>query len=280
MKRACVIGWPIRHSRSPLIHNFWLKSLAIEGAYEKVAVRPGDLQQFVASISRDGIVGCNVTIPHKEAVMQHVHVSDPLQRRVGSINTIFIDGEGRIAGESTDGQGFWRALQDRFPGYEIGSAGRVVVIGAGGACRAVVASLVLHTRARIAVVARDIAKAETVCVLIDASRTEAAEWSDLPKLLGAADLIVNTTPLGMAGYPDLDVDLRRAKPDAIAYDLVYVPLETAFLRGAQRRGLRTLGGLGMLLHQAAPGFERWFGVRPEVTDELRSLVIRDIEAGN
>jgi shikimate dehydrogenase len=280
MKRACVIGWPIKHSRSPLIHNYWLKSLGIGGVYEKVAVPPADLQRFIASLSKDGIVGCNVTIPHKEAVMQYVHIADPAQRRVGSINTLFIDQEGRIAGESTDGLGFWRALKDRLPAYEPEAMERVIVIGAGGASRAVIASLVQHTSARITVVARDLAKAGTVCGLIDASRTEPADWSDLSHLLHAADLIVNSTPLGMAGYPDLDVDLGGAKPDAIVYDLVYVPLETGFLRQARQRGLATVDGLGMLLHQAAPGFERWFGVYPVVTNDLRELVIRDIEAAH
>ena len=277
MRRACVIGWPIRHSRSPLIHGFWLRQFAIDGEYSRVAVPPGDLKAFVAAISPTGFVGCNVTIPHKEAVLDLVHVDDPFQRRIGSINTVYIDRQNRIAGESTDGIGFWRALEELVPTERLRLLRNALVVGAGGASRAVVAALVQKSAANITLVARDPAKAETFCRVIDETRVQPAAWRDIARLLPGADLIVNTTPLGMAGYPDLDVALEEANPTAVVYDLVYVPLETAFLRRARALGLTAIDGLGMLLHQAAPGFERWFGVRPPVTAELRALVVRDIE---
>lgn len=276
MRRACVIGWPISHSRSPLIHRHWLKTFGIDGAYDPVAVAPKDLGRFIAAISPSGIVGCNVTIPHKEAAATLVHVADPVHRRIGSVNTIYIDQAGHVAGESTDGEGFWEGLVESVPHSQLGEIGTVLVLGSGGASRAVVAALVRHTGGRIDVVARDPARAAKVGCLFGDPRVAAGAWGDLPRLLPQADLIVNTTPLGMVGYPDLHLDLAAAKPTAIIYDLVYVPLETNLLNQARARGLVGVGGLGMLLHQAVPGFERWFGVRPRVTPELRSIVARDI----
>ena len=280
MKRAGVIGWPIRHSRSPLIHGYWLRILGIAGAYDRIAVPPEELADFIARIADGELVGCNVTIPHKEAVIAHVHVADPLQRRIGSINTIYIDAAGRVAGESTDGHGFWAALADQVPAKRLSEIERILVMGAGGASRAVVAMLYSQTAAQVTVAARDIARAGAICDIIGDTRIDPTTWEDIPDRLRSADLIVNTTPLGMSGYPDLNLDLEHARPGAIAYDLVYVPLETTFLRDARRHGLTAVDGVGMLLHQAAPGFEKWFGVRPEVTAELRSIVVRDIESGS
>jgi shikimate dehydrogenase len=276
MRRACVIGWPISHSRSPLIHGYWLKALGIDGAYDRLAIPPKDLGRFITTISPSGIVGCNVTIPHKEAVAALVHIADPVHRRIGSINTIYMDPAGRLAGESTDGEGFWEGLAESVPRSQLDEIATVLVLGAGGASRAVIAALIQHTSARIHVVARNLARAVEASGLFSDPRVAPGAWPDLPRLVSQADLIVNTTPLGMVGYPELDLDLAAARPTAIVYDLVYVPLETNLLSRARARGLVGVGGLGMLLHQAAPGFERWFGFRPKVTPELRDLVARDI----
>lgn len=276
MRRACVIGWPISHSRSPLIHGYWLKALGIDGAYDRLAIPPKDLGRFITTISPLGIVGCNVTIPHKEGVAALVHIADPVHRRIGSINTVYMDPAGRLAGESTDGEGFWEGLAESVPRSQLDEIATVLVLGAGGASRAVIAALIQHTSARIHVVARNLARAVEASGLFSDPRVAPGAWPDLPRLVSQADLIVNTTPLGMVGYPELDLDLAAARPTAIVYDLVYVPLETNLLSRARARGLVGVGGLGMLLHQAAPGFERWFGVRPKVTPELRDLVARDI----
>lgn len=278
VKRACVIGWPIKHSRSPLIHGYWLKRYRLEGQYDRIAVHPDDLASFINGMRENGILGCNVTIPHKEAVARMVAISDPLQRRIGSINTVYFGEGGRLEGESTDGIGFWRALEinTRVRVDELRTA---IVLGAGGASKSVVAALVEQTNAAITVVGRDAEKVTHLCSLFDTARVSGLTWSHVETQLSSCDLLINTTPLGMKGYAELEIDLRPLGGHAVVYDLVYVPLETAFLRQARERGLKTVGGLDMLLYQAAPGFERWFGVRPEVTDELRDILVRDIESG-
>ncbi|MFO1088887.1 MAG: shikimate dehydrogenase [Hyphomicrobiales bacterium] len=273
-KTACVIGWPIRHSRSPIIHGYWLKTYGIDGTYDKVAVAPEDVPAFIARVGTDGFVGCNVTIPHKETVARLVHVEDPVTARIGSVNTVYVDAQGRIAGESTDGYGFMAELRTAYPNDDFQT---VTLIGAGGAARSVLAALIERRTQSIEIVARDVAKAQTLADLFGSESIRATGWPSLSDALRRTDLLVNTTPLGMTGYPDLEIDLSHLKPGAVVYDLVYVPMETGLLREARQRGFRTLGGLGMLLHQAVPGFERWFGVRPAVTPELRALVTRDIE---
>ncbi len=272
--RAFVIGHPIAHSRSPLIHGFWLAQHGLAGAYEKVDVAPEALPGFLASLREEGYRGGNVTVPHKTAILPLVSEVDADARAIGAANTLWFDGDRLIAG-NTDAAGFLGSLDAEAPGWDRG-AGRAVVLGAGGAARAVVYALLARGFA-IDLVNRTPDKGEALARDFGAA-IMAHGPGETGRLLGEADLLVNTTSLGMAGQPPLDIDLGRLERDALVCDIVYVPLETELLRGARQHGHRAVGGLGMLLHQAVPGFERWFGVRPSVTPELRALIETDIRA--
>ncbi|MFO1150177.1 MAG: shikimate dehydrogenase [Alsobacter sp.] len=271
--RACVIGHPIRHSRSPLIHGHWLSAYGLQGSYDKVDVAPGDLAAFLRAMPEQGYVGCNVTVPHKEAAFALVDAATDRARMLGAVNTLWFE-RGRLHGDNTDVLGFLSHADASVPHWdrEVGCA---LVLGAGGAARGVVAGLLERGVGRVVVANRTSARAAALAAQFD-SRVEPHGWDGLRPLLGAADLLVNTTSLGMQGQPPLAVDLSPMKPDAIVDDIVYVPLETDLLRQARQHGLRTIDGLGMLLHQAAPGFEHWFGRRPEVTPALRALIEADI----
>ena len=275
MKKACVIGWPIEHSRSPLIHNHWLDRYGIEGAYEKCAVAPDELEQFLRAMPEAGWAGCNVTVPHKEKVVGLVEVDDPFTRRLGAVNTVYVR-DGRLHGTNTDGIGFVRNLQVRAPQWQA-SGGPAVVLGAGGAARAVVAALIDAGVPEVRIVNRTEERARTLAGTFGAAAC-AHDWMRRADLLSDCTLLVNTTTLGMTGAPALDLELGRLAPDAVVYDIVYAPLETDLLSRARARGNPVVDGLGMLLHQAAPGFALWFGVEPEVTDELRALIVADLEA--
>ncbi len=271
--RACVIGWPISHSRSPLIHNYWLKVYGIDGVYEKIAVPPQDLAGFLDSIRHGEFVGCNITIPHKEAAFRLVEVDDAATRLLAAVNTIYLE-DGRLVGTSTDGAGFLNHLTSCHPDWS--SRGKTIaVIGAGGAARAIIAAAQADGAPRILLTNRTPARAHEIAGSFPPGIT-VLQQAGFEAELAHADLLVNTTALGMTGQPGLTLDISHLKPSAIVADIVYAPLETSLLRLAAQRGHRTLDGLGMLLHQAAPGFEKWFGVRPEVTDELRSLVAVDL----
>ncbi len=272
MKRACVIGWPIKHSRSPIIHSHWLKQHAIDGAYDKLEVAPETLPGFLARIGGE-LAGCNVTVPHKEAALALVDDLEETARAVGAVNTIWADGEG-IHGANTDVEGFLANLDQNVPGWDLAPL-KAVVLGAGGAARAVVFGLIARGAAEIAIVNRSFERAEEL-VRDFGEKSRAAPFGELPALLPPATLLVNATSLGMQGKPPLEISLEGLNPAAIVTDLVYVPLRTPLLEAAAARGHRTVDGLGMLLHQAVPGFEKWFGVRPEVTLELRRLVEDDI----
>lgn len=272
MKRACVIGWPIKHSRSPIIHNYWLKQHGLSGAYEKLEVEPQTLSQFVAGIGGE-FAGCNVTVPHKEAVLELVDEIDETARAVGAVNTIWADGKS-VHGSNTDVEGFLSNLDQSAPGWDRTPL-KAVVLGAGGAARAVVYGLISRGAADIAIVNRSFERAEELARDLGAA-SRAVRQNDLPGLLPAATLLVNATSLGMQGKPALEMSIDGLNPKALVTDLVYVPLRTALLDAATARGHQTVDGLGMLLHQAVPGFEKWFGVRPEVTPELRRLVEDDI----
>jgi shikimate dehydrogenase len=273
MIRACCIGWPITHVRSPIIHNHWLATLGIEGKYTREGVRREDFDRFFKSLSEHGYAGCNVTLPHKEAAFARLDEVDPAAVVVGAVNTVWLDG-GRLVGMNSDVPGFLANLDDEAPGWR-GDTGHAVVIGAGGAARGIVHGLLSRGVETITVANRSIAKAEQVA-LQSPKQVKAVGMDALPKLLPDCDLLVNTTSLGMAGQPPLPLSLSGLKSAAIVSDIVYVPLVTELLREAAARGHRTVGGLGMLLHQAVPGFERWFGTRPSVTRELYDLVARDI----
>ena len=271
--KACVVGWPIEHSRSPLIHRYWLKRYAIVGSYERVAVSPQDIGTFLTSLAANRYVGCNVTVPFKEVAYRLLAHADPMAERLKAANTLWLD-EDRLHGGNTDVHGFLAGMDDETPGWRE-EAGPAVLLGAGGAARAIVAGLADLGRKPLRIVNRTPARAEA---LLKALRIDAEifDWADCPRALDDARLLVNATLLGMNGAPPLDIDLAPLDPSAIVADIVYAPLMTNLLAMARKRGNRTVGGLGMLLHQATPGFARWFGRWPEVTAELRELLRRDI----
>jgi shikimate dehydrogenase len=272
--RACVIGHPVAHSRSPLLHGHWLKTLGIAGAYERADVTEPDFPDFLRDLRTQGYVGANITVPHKGAAFRLVDRRDEAAQAIGAVNTVWYE-EASLVGGNTDAYGFIAHLDASIPRWH-GTTRRALVLGAGGAARAVVHAL-LARGVEIAVVNRTVARAQDLAAHFG-PRVSVASFAALPSLLGRADLVVNTTSLGMIGKAALDLDLAPLKPGGIVYDIVYVPLETEFLRAAKQRGHRTVAGLGMLLHQAVPGFARWFGVTPRVTAELRSLIESDIRA--
>ncbi len=276
MKKACVIGWPIKHSRSPIIHNYWLQQHGLDGLYEKVEVEPDRLAQFLAELGRDH-AGCNVTVPHKESALAFLQDrADETSRAIGAVNTIWME-DGKPHGTNTDVEGFLHNLDHGAPGWDEASL-NALVLGAGGAARAIVYGLVTRRAARIVIVNRSRERAEELAREFGPT-VSVAGYEDLPALLPDASLLVNATSLGMQGAIRLRVRLDGLPKQAVVTDLVYVPLKTDLLKDAAARGNRTVDGLGMLLHQAVPGFEKWFGVRPEVTSELRRLVEADIGSG-
>jgi shikimate dehydrogenase len=273
--RACVIGWPVAHSRSPMIHNFWLAQYGIDGSYERAAVAPAEFDGFVTSLAEHGFVGANVTLPHKERAFELCACVTETASRLGAVNTLWLE-DGRLHGDNTDGEGFLGALDQDASGWDA-HKGAAVVLGAGGAARAIVDALLLRGAERIVVVNRTRARAEEVAAR-GGRPVEVGDWDLRDDQLAGADLLVNTTSLGMIGQPALEIDLAALPERAVVCDIVYVPLETELLRRARARGLRGVSGLGMLLHQAVPGFRRWFGRTPVVTPDLRRLVEADISA--
>jgi shikimate dehydrogenase len=271
--RACVIGHPIAHSRSPLIHKYWLAVHGIKGDYTRVDVPPEKIERFFDDFPASGYVGGNVTIPHKEIAFRKVIEADPVARVLGAVNTIW-NKDGKLYGASTDVHGFIANLNRSQPGWDKQTR-TAVVIGAGGATRAIACGLIDKKVPNIVVANRTLERAKDLAGHFGGKLTPVA-LSNLAPHLGEADLLVNATSLGMTGQPPLMLDLSPLKRSAIVYDIVYAPLETELLKTARARGNPVVDGLGMLLHQAAPAFERWFGVRPEVTPELRALVAADL----
>ncbi|ACB97129.1 shikimate dehydrogenase [Beijerinckia indica] len=271
--KVCVIGYPIKHSRSPLIHNYWLQRYGIAGSYEKIEVAPEHLADFLRDLGGKGFVGANVTLPHKETAFALCDEVSEEARQLGAVNTLFLR-DGRLHGHNTDGEGFLGALDQEVPAWDK-DLGKAVIIGAGGAARALVFALLRRGAGEIALVNRTLARSEEIAMQ-GGGRITCHSYADLPDVLKTADLLVNATSLGMAGQEPLVIDLSPLPAKAIVDDIVYVPLETDLLRQARLRGLRRVGGLGMLLHQAVPGFRLWFGKTPEVTPELRALIEADI----
>lgn len=267
-----MIGWPVKHSRSPLIHNYWIQRHGLAAEYRREEVPPEAFAEFVTHLSAHGYVGANVTIPHKEAALA-LSAPDDRARAVGAANTLWLDGN-RLCSTNTDVEGFTANLDAVVPGWDSG-ADDAVVLGAGGSARAVIYGLIERGYRRIHVVNRTAERAQALRMRFGHA-VEPAHWNALPHLLSRAGLLVNTTSLGMRGQPPLSVDLAPLPQEAVVADLVYVPLQTALLQAARQRGLATADGLGMLLHQAVRGFQLWFGVRPEVTAELRALVEADL----
>jgi shikimate dehydrogenase len=274
MKRACVIGWPIEHSRSPIIHNYWLKTLGIEGAYTREPVKPDELKSFLQSLGDRGFSGCNVTVPHKEAALVVAAERDASAEAIGAANTLWLDG-GRLCASNTDAYGYMTYLQKCAPRWAERDA-PVVVLGAGGAARAIVYGFLDAGVSRVSLCNRSRDRSEDLARHFG-SRVEVRDWSSRNAAVADAGVIVNTTTLGMKEAGDPGIDFALARSDAVVSDIVYVPLETTFLASARAHGLTTVDGLGMLLHQAVPGFEKWFGARPQVTDDLYNRVRADIE---
>ena len=274
MKRVCVIGWPIKHSRSPLIHGFWLKQLGIAGSYSKETVKPEELSAFLKALAANGYVGANVTIPHKEAALECALKADAAARAIGAANTLWLEGDTLCAG-NTDAYGFMAHLQDSVPDWQ--KPGRpVTVIGAGGAARAILYGLISGGVKEIRLTNRTQSRAQNLAAHFGHSVT-VWDWNDRQQALDKCGLLVNTTSLGMTGKADLNLDLANLPTDTVVADIVYTPLETSLLRNARTKGNPTVDGLGMLLHQAVPGFEKWFGIRPKVTAELRARIIADLD---
>ncbi len=273
-RRAFVCGHPVAHSRSPLIHGYWLQHHGIAGIYEAVDVAPAEFARFAASLGERGFSGGNVTIPHKEAAFAAVARYDAAAEMIGAVNTLWFE-DGNLVGGNTDAQGFAANLDAGAPGWD--SSGPALVLGAGGAARAVIHALQERGFSDIRVINRTLARAIELADRFGAG-VSAHEVEAAGELAADAGLLVNTTSLGMHGNEQLPADPARLPDRAIVTDIVYVPLDTPLLRAAHRRGLKTVDGLGMLLHQAVPGFEKWFGVRPQVTQHLRALVIADMEA--
>jgi shikimate dehydrogenase len=273
MKRACVIGWPISHSLSPAIHGYWLDQSGIDAEYVKVAVEPKDLAFFLTNLAANRYCGGNVTVPHKIEAHRLCEHRDAAADAIGAVNTVWLEG-GRLAGSNTDAYGFLANLDREAAGWD--QAGPAVVIGAGGAARAIVWALRQRGFEDIRIVNRTKSRAEQ---LASAFPPASAHGLDaLSQILRGATLIVNTSTLGMKGAPPLDIDLSGAASDVTVCDIVYSPLETDLLSQARCRGLRAVDGLGMLLHQAVPAFEIWFGIRPKVTPDLRKAVLAAIQA--
>jgi len=270
-KAVCVIAWPAGHSRSPLIHNYWIKQHKLDAEYRREAVPPDKFAAFVENLRAHGYIGANITVPHKEVALA-MSEPDDRARAVGAANTLWHDGD-TLRSTNTDVEGFLANLHVAAPGWDRGLE-TAVVLGAGGGARAVVFALLQREVGRVYVINRTRERAQALKKKFGA-RVHLAGWNETTGLLGGAGILVNTTTLGMVGQPSLEIHLRCPASLVVA-DLVYAPLETGLLASARARGLRTADGLGMLLHQAVRGFQLWFGVRPEVTPELRAMVEADL----
>lgn len=268
---AGVMGWPVSHSRSPRLHGFWLERFGIDGAYLPLPVGPENLEAVIRALPKMGFRGVNLTVPHKEAVIPLLDEVEPLARRIGAVNTIIVAEDGRLIGRNTDAFGFLENLRRGCPAWS-STTGPAVVIGAGGAARAVVAALADAGLGEIRLINRSRGRAEQLAADLGGP-ISVVDWAGRAEALAGAALLVNTTTLGMTGQSNLDLDFAALPPTALVNDIVYAPLETDLLTRARQRGNPVVDGLGMLLWQAAPGFEAWFGVRPEVTEELRAFVL-------
>lgn len=276
-KLAGVMGWPVAHSLSPALHGHWLDSLGIDGAYLPLAVAPENFAQVLAALPKMGFRGVNVTVPHKEAALAAVDETDALARRIGAVNTVVVCDDGKLTGTNTDGFGFLENLNAGAPEWDAG-AGPAVVLGAGGAARAVAVALIDAGAPEIVLVNRTRERAEKIAADLGGP-LKVHDWDDRAAVLKDTNLLVNTTTLGMTGKAPLDLSLDTLPGTALVNDIVYAPLETDLLAAARARGNPAVDGLGMLLHQARPGFEAWFGAAPEVTPDLRARILDTLAAG-
>jgi shikimate dehydrogenase len=270
VKRACVIGWPVEHSRSPAIHRYWLELYGIDGAYEKEAVRPEEFASFLGSLSDRGYAGANVTLPHKMEALRLATKADESARAIGAANMLWLDGAGRLNASNTDAYGFMTNLNQEAPHWNKGRA-PVMVLGAGGAARAILYGLIAQGASHILLANRTRDRAEVLAGTFGPA-VSVVDWDARNQALAGCGLLVNATSLGMSGKGPLDIEVEALPEDAVVADIVYSPLETPLLATARARRRQAVDGLGMLLYQAVPGFERWFGVRPQVTNELKAHV--------
>jgi len=273
--KAGVIGWPIDHSLSPYVHRFWLKEYSIQGEYVPLAIDSKNLEGFLGGLSDNGWRGVNVTLPHKRSAMEMVDDLDSSARRMGAVNTIIVNKDGSLRGANTDGYGFLKNLKHCEPSWSA-SNGPVVVLGAGGVARAVLAVLIESGALEIRLVNRNQTRAEDLANEFNGP-IKVYNWSDRSTILSEARLLVNTTSLGMTGQAPLQIDLKNLPEDALVNDVVYTPIETDLLRKAKQQGNKTVDGLGMLLHQACFGFAAWFGVDPKVSSTLRAHILNAME---
>jgi shikimate dehydrogenase len=271
---AGIMGWPVAHSRSPLLHGFWLDDRGIDGAYVPLPVRPERIGEALRALPILGFRGCNLTIPHKQTALSVVDRVEPLARRIGAVNTVIVAPDGTLEARNTDVFGFRENLREAVPNWHPAN-GPAVVLGAGGSARAVVAALTDAGIAEIRIVNRTLTRAEMVARDLSTSTTQITvhSWDAARAVQREAGLLVNTTSLGMVGEPPLVFDLSELPPVAPVVDIVYVPLETGLLAAARQRGHPVVDGLGMLLHQGRPGFEAWFGAPVRVTRELRAAIV-------
>ncbi|MEJ1995162.1 MAG: shikimate dehydrogenase [Limibacillus sp.] len=272
-KMAGVMGWPVGHSKSPRLHGWWLERYGIDGAYLPLPVKPDDLEASLRALPKLGFAGCNLTIPHKEAAMEICDRLDPLAERVGAVNTVIVEPDGSLLGSNSDAFGFIENLKAGAPDWRADS-GPAVILGAGGAARALIVGLLDAGAPEIRLVNRSFHRAESLAEIFEPT-VEALEWESRDEALAGAALLVNATSLGMTGQPALEIALDALPEDALVTDIVYSPLETPLLAASRARGNPAVDGLGMLLHQARPGFAAWFGREPEVTAELRAFVLGD-----
>jgi shikimate dehydrogenase len=267
---AGLLGWPVAHSRSPVIHNHWLARYGIAGRYVLFGVPPEKLEAAVRGLAVLGLRGCNVTTPHKQAIFPLLDRVDDLARRIGAVQTVVVEKDGTLSGFNNDGNGFIQSLRDAAPEWRPDS-GPILVIGAGGASRAVVASLAAQGAKEIRLTNRTLEKARDIADAVG-SAVEVVPWEQREDALDGVAMVANATSAGSAGKPALDISLDRLPKHAIAGDLIYVPPETPFLAAARARGNVTVNGLGLLLNQARPAFNAWFGVMPEITPELLKAI--------
>jgi shikimate dehydrogenase len=271
---AGVMGWPVAHSRSPLIHNHWIKKYQLSGAYGRFPVEPKNLEAAIRGLSALGLAGCNITIPHKVEAMQYMDWVDPNAQKIGAINTVVVQANGTRHGYNNDGFGYLQSLKEAHAQWRA-DTGPVVVLGAGGAARAILVALLQEGATEIRLLNRTLDKAQALAQEFGPS-IQALPWSQRHEALAQAALLINTTNQGMHGTPALDLALDELPTTALVSDIIYTPLVTPLLQQARQRGNTTVNGLGMLIHQARPAFEAWFGIKPAATSEISDLLIASL----
>jgi shikimate dehydrogenase len=273
---AGVMGWPIAQSRSPVMHNYWIEKYQLSGRYVPLAVKPERLADAIRGLPALGFRGCNLTMPHKQYAMTMIDSLTDTARRIGAVNCIVVGDDGRMSGTNHDGNGYVMSVQEVAPHWKP-SDGPIAILGAGGAARAIIVALLERGATEIRLINRTVEKAERIAKELDPA-IKPISWDQRSDAIGDVALLVNATNQGMAGSPALDISLDRLSPQTLVSDLIYVPPQTSFLAAAKARGNVTINGLGMLLHQARPAFQAWFGVMPEISADLRATIMATFKA--